>query len=237
MEEAVLYKLIAEAREENQLAREQLIQAYRGQIAALASSICGRPLDWDNDDELSIGLIAFNEAINNFETGKGNSFWSYAKMIIHRRLVDYFRREARWKQRTLFPTEEQLVKHDAQEAWEQYRRQETAWEQAELVAGYQKALADFKISLDSLVKASPKHRDTKQNLMQIALVIKESPQLLNKLMETKQLPIRELMALTGQSRKVLEKGRKYIIALVLILTREEFAPIRDFVKFPGQEGR
>lgn len=239
MEEATLNRLIAEAKANSQLAREQLILSYRPKIAAAACGICGRSLEWNNDDELSIGLIAFNEAIDSFDAGNGKSFWNYAQMVIHNRLVDYFRREAGWKHRVINPPDNdgssQML--EARQAWDRYRQEEEAMDQADMVARYEEALAGFKVSLDALVKDSPKHKDTKMTLMQVATTIKDTPDLLDKLIRTKQLPIKELALLTGQSRKVLDSGRKYIIALVLILVRREFAAMRTFIKFPVQEGR
>ena len=94
LEETLIHQLIIEAQQDNQSAREKLILAYRSQIAATSSKVCGCPLDWNNDDELSIGLIAFNEAINGYNPSLGKSFWNYAQIVIHNRLVDYFRREA-----------------------------------------------------------------------------------------------------------------------------------------------
>ena len=234
MEETVLEKLLTEAQESNQESRVQLIQYYKGQIASLAGSICGRPLDWDNDDELSIGLIAFNEAINSFDHKKGKSFWGYARMVIHRRLVDYFRQESRWRNRTMMflPDDPVLIKKEAELALASFRQEEEAREKAEMVSLYEISLKEYKISLQDLVKVSPKHRDTKENLMGAALVFQEEPRLLQQLLETKQLPIKELMFYTGLSRKVLESGRKYLIALVLILTQREFAPLRSLIKFP-----
>lgn len=239
MEEATLHRLIAEAKASSQSAREQLILTYRAKIATAANGICGRSLDWNNDDELSIGLIAFNEAIDSYDAGSGKSFWNYAQLVIHNRLVDYFRREAGWKHRVMVPldSEDASGLQEARQAWDQYRKEEASWEQAEMVARYEEALAKFKVSLDALVKDSPKHKDTKMTLMRVATTVKDNLDLLDKLMRTKQLPIKELAVLTGQSRKVLDSGRKYIIALVLILVRQEFAPMRAFIKFPEQEGR
>jgi RNA polymerase sigma factor len=70
--------------------------------------------------------------------------------------------------------------------------------------------------------------------MQVAAAVTENAALLERLLATKQLPIKELMCITGHSRKVLESGRRYIIALVLILTREEFLPMRALIQFPDK---
>ena len=46
---------------------------------------------WENDDELSIALIAFNSACENYKEGKGN-FFSYAKIVMRNALIDFFRK-------------------------------------------------------------------------------------------------------------------------------------------------
>lgn len=237
LEETLIHQLIIEAQQDNQAAREKLILAYRGQIAAASSKVCGRPLDWNNDDELSIGLIAFNEAINAYNPSLGKSFWNYAQIVIHNRLVDYFRREANWKQRVgSMQTENGTDKQEYNHAVEQYQHDEEAKDQAEMVAHFQAVLSEYKITINDLIKDSPKHCDTKTNLMRSAIVVKENPGLLQKLLHTKQLPVKELVMLTGLSRKMIESGRRYIIALVVILVNEEFLLMRSLIKFPV-EGR
>ncbi|MEW6448710.1 MAG: sigma factor, partial [Bacillota bacterium] len=42
-------------------------------------------------DELSVAWLALNEAIDQFRPGSGTSFLAFAKVVIRRRLVDYFR--------------------------------------------------------------------------------------------------------------------------------------------------
>jgi RNA polymerase sigma factor len=239
LQEAFLHKLITEAKKSDQLAREELILAYRSQITAAACKICGRPLDWNNDDELSIGLIAFNEAIDSYDASKDKSFWNYAQLVIHNRLVDYFRREAQWKQRAVVPIDNEIGigQLEYSQAVEKFEKQERAWEHAEMMARFQAVLLEYKITLDALVKDSPSHKDTKFNLMKVAHAVRENPDLLKKLKQTKQLPIKELMLQTGLSRKVLDTGRRYIIALILILVHDEFSGMRSFIKFHAEEGR
>jgi len=41
------------------LVREELIRSHKVFIAKVSSKICNRYLTWDNDDELSIALLAF----------------------------------------------------------------------------------------------------------------------------------------------------------------------------------
>jgi len=53
------------------------------------------------DDEVSVGLMAFNEAMDCFDTTKNISFISFAETVIKRRLIDYFRKESTVSKRTV----------------------------------------------------------------------------------------------------------------------------------------
>ncbi|OWZ84378.1 sigma factor [Natranaerobius trueperi] len=51
--------------------------------------------EWENDDELSIALLAFNEAINHYDLTSEKKFKNYSRMLIKSRLIDFFRKESR----------------------------------------------------------------------------------------------------------------------------------------------
>lgn len=220
------------------LAREKLIEKYRSQVGIIAMGICGRSLDWNNDDELSISLIAFNEAIDTYDKNKGMSFLNYAQMLIHHRLVDYFRRESRFQYASLdaLDNEKEVNNYEIVGAWSKYQDDQTALEQRDMVARYNFMLLDYGISLDDLVSRSPKHRDTKQTLIRVAQALVEQPVLMKQFEKNKQLPVKELMVLTGVGRKVIERGRKYIIAVVLVLSIDEFLPLRQLIRSLKQGG-
>lgn len=237
MLEILINNQVVKARQDD-LVREKLIKKYRSQIGTIAMGICGRSLDWNNDDELSISLIAFNEAIDTYDKDKGMRFLNYAQMLIHHRLVDYFRRESRFQYAPLdtLDQEKEVSKYEIAEAWTKYQDEQTALEQRDMVARYNFMLLDYGISLDDLVSCSPKHRDTKQTLIRVAQALVEQPVLMKQFEKNKQLPVKELMVLTGVGRKVIERGRKYIIAVVLVLSIDEFLPIRQLLRLPQQGG-
>ncbi len=54
----------------------------------------GRYVCTDNDEEFSIALIAFNEAIEKYNEDRGN-FWAFAKLVIESRLKNNLRKNAR----------------------------------------------------------------------------------------------------------------------------------------------
>lgn len=81
-----------------------------------------------------------------------------------------------------------------------------------------KELKEYGIEFESLVSCSPKHKDTRDALLNIALYCIRDEEVLNKIKSKKTLPIKELMQRLGTNRKMLEKWRKYIITLVIILS-------------------
>lgn len=215
-------------------ARDYLIQSHRDFIARIGSKACNRFLTWD-DDELSIALLAFNEAIDKFNPGEGASFHTFAHRVIHNRLVDYFRKESKHRHLSLSPMDpddEELSQFDLQYSSEQYQETENQAILAEVLESYMETLAEYGVTLDDLVKVSPKHKDSKETLLTVAVKLSREHTLLESLKKNKLLPIKELELLTGVKRRVLEKGRKYLIALVLIFTEPRFYPLKSFTIIP-----
>jgi RNA polymerase sigma factor len=231
MREQEIFQLVLRARRGDLRAREDLIGACKPFIARVAARICGRYLTWENDDELSIALIAFNEAIDAYDVRqrRGVPFLTFAHRVIHRRLTDHFRREKRHRRWDLLPldlTVEEVLLADRARALTAFRREQEAQAVAELLDRLQEALAVYGIGLRDLAAATPRHRDTRTVLSRVARVISASPALREHLERYGTLPLRALVRQTGVSRRVLERGRRYIIALVVILTHPELAPLR-----------
>jgi RNA polymerase sigma factor len=238
MEEKNSVDILIDKAKTDFLAREKIFHEYRPEIKSIASSICKRNLSWDNDDELSISLIAFNEAIDTYDKSKGMKFISYARMLIHNRLVDYFRSELRFQHSSLnvVGEEHQVNEYEKRQAFDEHRKKQENESLSETMEIFDSSLLDYGISLDDLVKISPKHRDTRHMLMKVAQSIVNERILLSKLKQSKRLPIKELKIYTGLSRRTLERGRKYIIALALILSDDNYSEIKNFINFPNTEG-
>lgn len=76
--------------------RNQFITDYQPYVAKVTSRFCKRYVDPARDDEFSIALGAFNEAINQFSPQAGRSFLGFSEQVIRRRLIDYVRKEQRF---------------------------------------------------------------------------------------------------------------------------------------------
>lgn len=67
-------------------------------------------------------------------------------------------------------------------------------------------LKEFGVSFNDLVSNSPKHKDTREELMNIAFEASKNIDIVEKLLRTKQLPIKQICILTSKRRNLLKNG-------------------------------
>jgi len=217
------------------LARDELLAALKPFAAGVAARHCQRVLAWGQDDELSVAFLALNEAVDRFDGGRGIPFLAFARLVIKSRLNDHLRRESKKPLLELVTTSEdgQELENPAlvAQAREKYLAENEVRERAAEIGEFSKVLAGFGLSFDELVRVSPSHRDTRLTLQNVARVLAGRPELMTALRERGRLPIGELQKVTGVHMKTLERGRKYIIAMVLLLDgREEFIYLYEYVR-------
>lgn len=216
--------------------RNQFITDYQPYVAKVTSRFCKRYIDPARDDEFSIALAAFNEAINQFAMGAGRSFLSFAETVIRRRLIDYVRKEQRFQGQIPYSSfevedEEENVMNpvEVHQAIEQYENQRTVEERRSEILELDRVLGEFDIRFSDLVGASPKHVDSRIALLEIGRVLACDHQMMRILLGKRMLPIKELLECVHVSRKTLERNRKYIIAVALIYNGP-FPHLRDYVQ-------
>ncbi|MBN2073023.1 MAG: RNA polymerase sigma-I factor [Actinobacteria bacterium] len=195
----------------------RLISEFKPFIASVAQKRAGRYLQYGSDDELSISLMAFKEAVDSFDGSRGR-FLSFAKMVISMRLIDYYRREARGRGAGAEAVDEEA----AGELWdrksmEQFRM-ETQDEDRKLeVIEYMRILAKWGIRMKDLIKASPQNAELRNVYQKVAGVIAGDKVLLGEMIKSRKLPLKKIMKYIPVHRKKLERGRIYIIAMVLAI--------------------
>ncbi len=235
-------QLIKSAQSGDESAKEKLIVLHRSYIKDVASNYCKRRLDWDNDDELSIALLAFNEAMDSYDLSSQKSFKNFAGMVIRSRLIDFFRKEVRHDYVSLesnttetHENEERSNIIENQIALDHYKKHLSINERAEEISSFEELLKDYGITFEALEKISPKHQKTRDKLVYVATYIKNHQAFLNYLKTRKKLPLNELVLATKISKKTLKRGRKYIIAVTLILMDERFNYLRSFFALPSDQ--
>ena len=238
MPELATESLLNKARSGDRAARELFIAARRDFVRRVACHCLGRSLAWENDDELSIALAAFDEAISTFDPDRNATFDGYAAAVIRHRLIDHWRREKRHRAQSLEAMrEESGCEPVAPGALGAGDSLDPLNERAREIADFQLMLAEYGLSFDELARASPRHADTRASLRRAAETLARSPALLARFATKKQIPLQELAEATGLSRKVLERGRRYIVALTVIFAADDLEHIKTHLGYrPGKEG-
>lgn len=234
-EHVQLTDLVVKAKEGDARIREQILQDYRPFYLRVASTSCRKYLVLGRDDEASIAMIAFNEAIDSYNADGGASFLSFAEIVIKRRMVDYFRRQSKRSDEiplSSFERDEQednvIQKIESREAHTVLQIQEETEERREEIFRLDQLLSHYGIRFSDLVRISPKHQDARDRALQVARTLAGEPELLAYLTTKKSLPLKELEERVEVSRKTLERQRKYIIALTLILIGD-FYHLREYL--------
>lgn len=191
--------------------KNEFIGEYRNFILSSASKALKRAIN-DSDDEFMTAMIAFNQAIDSYDPNKGK-FLSFACMIIRNRLIDELRRNSRNTATTFSELENETGMPFDVPSNDSF---DIKWEIAALTV----ELAEFGISFFELAAVSPKSRKTKRLCFDAVRYIINNDKLLKMLMSKHILPIKEVSQGVPLNRKTLERHRKYIIAVIIIVTQD-----------------
>ena len=228
---------IRKIKEGDHLLREDFLENNKAFIHKIACKFTRRLLEWGRDDELAVALMALDEAIDRFRAETGVPFPAYARIVILSRLTDHRRRESR-SASVEVPLPQQGEESSSAEfskAWEVYLLEVAARERLEEIKEFEELLRGYGVSFEELVKCSPRHRDTRRSLMLAAEELTKRENLLKEFIVKKKLPLSELENCTGISRKTLERGRKYIIAISLLISRQnDFLHLSSYLSLPVQ---
>jgi len=210
----------------------RFVEEYKPFIASCAEKVAGRYLTFGSDDELSIAMMAFVEAIRSFDGSKGN-FFTFSRNVIKRRLIDYYRNEKRHSDvislhaYTLDQEEEYDLSSD--EAIRIFSDRDIAEYRRIELQELGKELSDWGITYQDLARVSPRHKKTRQQCAELAGIILSRPDILQSIMVKKYLPVAELEKVSRLPRKFIERFRKYIIAIVVI-SIGDYHYIKDYIK-------
>lgn len=227
-------QMVAEAQNGSEETVNAILVSYTPFVKKTASHVCKRYIT-DQDDEFSVSLHAFHEAILKYETDKNASFLTFAHLLIRRKLIDHIRKEVRVKEVSFGmagPNGDEtnlLTKYEQSSSIEHYIDEQRASERKEEMIRYGDLLRVYGLSFEELVSVSPKHTDARQTAIEIAQIIAETDEFYRYVIEKKRLPIKELEDLVEVSRKTIERQRKYIIALVLLLG-SDYEVLKEYVK-------
>ena len=207
--------------------RNDIIKEYKNYISSCAKKAAGRYIS-DQDDEMSIAMIAFDEAITKYDSSKG-SFLNFANLIIRNRLIDFMRKEYKGSKIVPFSELSKIDKSGDEIPFtvEDIRsnNNDTKYEIEALTL----ELSKYDISFFELTKVSPKSKKTRKACFNVIKYIIQNPVLINEIKLKGIIPIKTILNVVKVHRKVIERHRKYIIAAIIILTGS-YEIISDYFK-------
>ncbi len=209
--------------------RSRFIEDFEPFILKSVSKVVGNYIVPENNEEFSVGLSAFNEAIDKFNEGKYFVFLSFAEQVIRRRIIDYIRVDSRRK--NVFPFtslkengvdfEETYVSSNSDVDFEEVLNKEE-------VECFEQILGRYEVTIEELVECAPKHKDARQSSIKIAKLLSESEDLYKKLNETRNLPYKDLGKAVGVSKRTLQRNNKFIIAVTIVF-RYKFELFKSYI--------
>jgi len=191
-----------------------LVREYKPFILSTVQKSTGKNYITEQDDEYSIALMAFAEAVRLYREDKGN-FLAFAANVIRMRCIDYYRKEKKHWENLAYPDSDEDKPEDNllyKQAIDNHALEDEARLRAMEIEQYQQELANWGISLNELVRLSPKHKNTRQQCGKIVAYLQKDRELLRQLFQKKQLPLADIVKNIRVPRKLAEKFRKYIIA-------------------------
>ena len=205
----------------------ELVTQDKSWILRCAAQTAGRYVT-DSDDIWSVALIAYTEAVRDYDANRGE-FHAFAAVVIRRRVIDHLRLEGRTGEIAVDPAAfEDGITQDSVGVTElSVRREVTRRSLAEAendaerareeIAEMQAILRDYGFSFFDLAAGSPKAEKTKISCAKAVRTLIASAALMAAMRLKHLLPIMELSRASGVIRKILERYRRYIIASAEIL--------------------
>lgn len=214
-----LIERVYEAKEDIRIA-DALIEDYLPFIKSETSkALGGRPVN-DSDDELSIAMLAFFDAISSYSKLKG-SFLKYTGLLIKRKLIDNYRKEKKHEENVslnvqLNDGEDATLEDFIQDDEDMYEKIDTGSAIKKELRELLQQLEMFSISFHEVVESCPKRNKTLASCQKVVAHAYKHPELVDEMKAKKKVPISSFALGTGVEKKTLERHRNYIIALLLI---------------------
>lgn len=197
---------------------EEFIEKHIPFIISCISKFTGRYVSIENDDEYSIGMIAFVEAIEKYKEKRGD-FYAFARLVIESRLKNFFEKENKnSKNKSIEDYKEKgidiLETTDNNEDLD-LNREITIDEIKKL----KEEIDEFGFGFEELVNEAPKHKDTREKAIDISEKSSREKDITDFMFMKKRLPIKNMSDRFDVSEKVIRKSKLFIITVIIILFR------------------
>ncbi|MDR1238502.1 MAG: hypothetical protein LBK27_00150 [Treponema sp.] len=189
-------------------------------------------------DYLTEAMLAFIQSVQTYRP-KDGAFIPYAQTVIRNRLINAANKEIKLKKSFFAVSTNNGEKEPAWEMETAQRQHDFLEEQKKLrmeIIEINNEFSQWGFDVAILEKNGPKQERSRRVCHDIARKALENPGLVAEMTRTRKLPIQRLAALSGVSEKTLEKYRRYIAAVIVII-RGDYPYIHSFLPhfFDGED--
>lgn len=218
---------------ENNKEIEPLLEDYIPFIKKQLSKIPVYGLEYD--DMLSIAMLAFVGAVKSYEKERG-TFLNFAALMIRSRIIDESRKQQNY-QNLIIPLpmgeeRDEIASVDLNKALEVYDRERERERLADEINILSQELESLGIGFSGLSKNCPKQKRARNQCFQIASTIVREERWRELFLKSHKIDQNGLSREFGISAKTIEKHKKYIITVAVLLLGD-YPNIRTFL--PVQE--
>lgn len=199
-------------------ATEEFIEKHIPFIISCISKFTGRYVSIENDDEYSIGMMAFVEAIEKYKESRGD-FYAFSRLVIESRLKNFFEKENKHiKNKSIEDYKERGT--DLVDNLEDYNKDDLNREfTINEIKKLKEEIYDFGFGFEELVNEAPKHKDTREKAIDISEKSSREKDITDFMFVKKRLPIKNMSDRFDVSEKVIRKSKLFIITVIIILFR------------------
>lgn len=208
-----------------------LLESYKPFIASCTNKVSGKFLRYGADDELSIAMMAFVQAVRNYIPENGD-FLNYAKVIIRNKVIDYYRSQNKHNNRMIYlktGDDETEDTFEIQVSMEAYDEEKAKADRILEINLLKETLSHYDISFWDLESVAPKNKKTRKICKDVICFICNNPILLSEVLKNKNLPAAQIEKGLNIKRKKFERHRKYILT-VLIIKTGDFPYLSEYIK-------
>jgi len=234
MENKQLEQWVLESKTDKQKLND-LLEVYKPFIMSCTQKISGRFLRYGSDDELTIAMMAFTKAVERYLPEQGD-FLNFARSIIRSRVIDYYRSQKRHSNKVIYLQQQEEETDDSAEdsvetqaSLTVYSEEKEREERLLEIKTLKEKLELFDISFYELENAAPRNKQTKQVCSKIISFLHNDRQAREQMLHNKMLPLNLIEKELGIKRKKFERHRKYIIAVLLIMSGD-YPYLEEYVK-------
>lgn len=223
------------AAQQNPQKLNRLISKYLPFIKKQITGLKGLHLEYD--DMLSLAMLTFSGCVGQYSEKKGN-FLSFCSVCIRNRIVDESRKQSRYDNKTvpLFDDpnpEDTSFSAEGAASIASYNMENERLALVQEIEMFSKEIEKFGINFEDLPQISPKQARSRELCFNLAKEIIDTPAFRQELMSTQRIPQTELSSRFSISPKTVEKHRKFIVVMAILLAGE-YPYIQSFLPMPKE---